>query len=85
MLAVLQQRNWLERLKSLGVTVIVDTCVVVTPILRGRSGVLMTNSGKFANYSPGTVNHAVVYGSLEDCVRSARAGRVQVDASLWQA
>ncbi len=63
-------------LESLGVTVVADTCVVVTPILPERSGgVLMTNSGKFAHYAPGNTGYAVLYGSLADCVESAVAGR----------
>ncbi|MEM9950154.1 MAG: aconitase X catalytic domain-containing protein [Chloroflexota bacterium] len=82
-LAILKQRNWLERLKSLGITVIVDTCVVVTPIIRLKSGVLMTNSGKFAHYAPGNIGLATVYGSLLECVRSASTGHVWRDESLW--
>jgi predicted aconitase/predicted aconitase with swiveling domain len=82
-LAALQQRGWLEWLRALGVQVIVDTCVVVTPIVRARGGVLMTNSGKFAHYSPGNIGLQVVYGSLEECVRSAAAGAVWRDGTLW--
>lgn len=84
-LATLQRRGWLERLRAAGVQVIVDTCVVVTPIVRARGGVLMTNSGKFAHYSPGNIGLQVVYGSLEECVRSGAAGEVWRDASLWAA
>ena len=75
-LAALQQRGWLARLRAAGAQVIVDTCVVVTPIVRARDGVLMTNSGKFAHYSPGNIGLQVVYGSLEECVRSGAAGVV---------
>jgi predicted aconitase/predicted aconitase with swiveling domain len=82
-LVALQQRGWLERLRAAGVQVIVDTCVVVTPIVRSRGGVLMTNSGKFAHYSPGNIGLQVVYGGLEECVRSAAVGEVWRDASLW--
>ena len=82
-LVALQQRGWLERLRAAGVQVIVDTCVVVTPIVRARDGVLMTNSGKFAHYSPGNIGLQVVYGSLEECVRSAAVGEVWRDHSLW--
>ena len=70
-------------LEAAGVVFVIGTCVVVTPILKQSSGVLMTNSGKFAHYSPSTVNHEVVYGSLEDCVRSAETGRVERDEQLW--
>ncbi len=83
-LTALQQRGWLERLRAVGVEVIVDTCVVVTPIVRARGGVLMTNSGKFAHYSPGNIGLQVIYGSLEECVRSAAAGVVWRDESLWK-
>jgi hypothetical protein len=82
-LAALQQRGWLARLRAVGVQVIVDTCVVVTPIVRARGGVLMTNSGKFAHYSPGNIGLQVVYGSLEECVRSGAGGVVWRDAGLW--
>ena len=82
-LAALQQRGWLARLRAAGVQIIVDTCVVVTPIVRARGGVLMTNSGKFAHYAPGNIGLQVVYGSLEECVRSGAAGRVWRDGSLW--
>jgi predicted aconitase/predicted aconitase with swiveling domain len=82
-LAALQQRGWLARLRAAGVQVIVDTCVVVTPIVRARGGVLMTNSGKFAHYSPGNIGLQVVYGSLAECVRSGAAGVVWRDAGLW--
>lgn len=82
-LTALQQHGWLERLLAVGVQVIVDTCVVVTPIVRSKGGVLMTNSGKFAHYSPGNIGLQVVYGSLEECARSAAAGDVWRDTSLW--
>lgn len=62
-------------LEKLGVVIVVDTCVVVTPIMADLAGgVLMTNSGKFAHYAPGNTGYAVLYGSLADCVESAVAG-----------
>ncbi len=82
-LAALQKRGWLEALKAAEVRLVVDTCVVVTPIVRAQGGVLMTNSGKFAHYSPGNIGFNVVFGSLEECVRSASLGRVWRDGTLW--
>ncbi len=79
----LQKQGWLERLQAVGVQIVVDTCVVVTPIVRARDGVLMTNSGKFAHYAPGNIGFQVVYGSLEECVRSAAQGSVWRDTELW--
>lgn len=84
-LGALQQRGWLAELHAAGVQVVVDTCVVVTPIVRAREGVLMTNSGKFAHYTPGNIGLQVLFGSLEECVRSAVQGAVWRDAGLWEA
>lgn len=72
-----------KTLERLGVVVVADTCVVVTPILPAIDGILMTNSGKFAHYAPGNTGYGVVYGSLADCIESAVAGRpVITDAAL---
>lgn len=70
-------------LAEAGVEIIVDTCVVVTPILPSSEGVLMTSSGKFAHYGPSNTGYDVVYGSLEDCVASATTGRVVRDQEVW--
>jgi predicted aconitase len=83
-LAGLQRNGWLERLRAAGVQIVVDTCVVVTPIVHARQGVLMTNSGKFAHYSPGNIGLQVVFGGLEECVRSGALGTVWRDERLWQ-
>lgn len=83
-LGELERTGNLERLRAHGVRVVVDTCVVVAPILRTPAGgVLMTNSGKFAHYAPGNVGFDVVFGSLTECVRSAQAGRLWRDPELW--
>ncbi len=83
-LAALQKRGWLDLLRAAGVQVIVDTCVVVTPIVRAQHGNLMTNSGKFAHYTPGNTGLQVIFGSLEECVRSGSLGHVWRDEGLWQ-
>jgi len=82
-LAELQRADLLTPLKASGVEIIVDTCVVVAPVLPPEAGVLMTNSGKFAFYAPANTGFATVYGSLADCVESAVAGRVTRDERLW--
>jgi len=72
-------------LEAAGMLFVVDTCVVVTPILPERDGaVLMTNSGKFAHYAPGNTGYAVTYGSLSECVESAVAGRLVREAQEWR-
>lgn len=72
----IETRGWDARLKSLGVTLVVDTCTYVTAVMRDVSGAVMTNSGKWAYYAPGNIGVDVAFGTLSDCVASARAGRV---------
>jgi len=72
-----------KALAALGVEFVVDTCVVVTPILPAEPGVMMTNSAKFAHYATGNTGHLPVFGALSDCVQSAQAGRVIWDQELW--
>jgi predicted aconitase len=71
-----------SELADVGVTVVTDTCTYVTPILGGR-GPVMTDSGKWAWYAPSNLGVDVALGSLEECVRSAAAGRVVRDDGLW--
>jgi predicted aconitase len=74
-LQALQRDGHVKALESIGVTIVADTCVVVTPILPEKPGaVLMTNSGKFAHYAPSMTGYSVLYGSMADCVESAVAG-----------
>lgn len=70
-------------LRDAGVDLVADTCVVVTPILPAKGGVLMTCSGKFAHYGPSNTGYEVVYGSLEECVASALTGRVTREEGAW--
>jgi predicted aconitase len=79
-----QQAGYLQALEAFGGKVTVDTCILTTPMLPPDVKVLMTNSGKYAYYAPGMLNTQVMFGSLADCVRSAVAGRVVRDESLWQ-
>jgi predicted aconitase len=75
--------GWAERLARAGVRLVVDTCTYITPILAPGTRVVMTNSGKWAYYAPGNLGVEVVFGSLEECVRSAEAGEVVRDDALW--
>jgi predicted aconitase len=78
----LERRGTRETLEAAGVFIVADTCVVVTPILEPlESGVLMTNSGKFAHYAPGNTGYSVLYASLADCVESAVSGRLRISGS----
>ena len=72
----LETCGWKERLEAAGIVLVIDTCTYVTAIVRDLSGAVMTNSGKWAYYAPGNIGVQVAFGSLADCVASARAGRV---------
>jgi predicted aconitase len=75
-LTILDRDGYRKELEASGVTIVADTCVVVTPILPEKPGaILMTNSGKFAHYAPANTGYAVIYGSMADCVESAVAGK----------
>jgi predicted aconitase len=70
-------------LREAGVEIVTDTCTYITPILRDPTGVVMTNSGKWAYYAPGNLGVGVAFGSLEECVASAAAGTIERDESVW--
>jgi predicted aconitase len=74
-LSEIRALGWQERLANARVTLVVDTCVYVSPVMRG-GGAVMTNSGKCAYYAPGNLGVEVAYGSLAECIASACAGKV---------
>lgn len=85
MAALADQAGYLEPLRQFGAKLTVDTCILATPMLPDTIKILMTNSAKYAYYSPGMLKTQVVFGKLADCVQSAIAGRVVRDELLWAA
>lgn len=83
-LKLLEADGKLSDIQNAGITIVADTCIVTTPILPDKIGTLLTNSGKFANYTPGNTGWAVVYGSMAECVETAVRGRIVRDEVLWQ-
>jgi predicted aconitase len=79
----IERLGWLGPIREAGATIVVDTCTYVTPIIGHHGGVVMTNSAKWAYYAPGNLGVDVVFGSMEECARSAMLGRVWTDESLW--
>ena len=75
-LAEIEALGWVDDLTAAGVVILTDTCTYVSQVLRAPGGVTMTNSAKWAFYAPANLGASVVYGSMRDCVASARAGRV---------
>ncbi len=79
-----ERAGLLEPLRAFGGQVTVDTCILATPMLPEDGGRrLMTNSAKYAWYSPGLLDAEVAYGSLGECVASAQAGRVVREPGPW--
>ncbi len=72
----LEEAGLLRGLQAHGLTIVNDTCTYITPILGEMTGVVMTNSGKWAHYAPANIGVEVAFGTLAECVRSARAGEV---------
>jgi predicted aconitase len=79
-----QKAGFLEPLQAFGAQITVDTCILTSPMLPEEIRHLMTNSAKFAYYTPGLLGRKIAFGSLEDCVNSAVAGEIVRDESLWQ-
>jgi predicted aconitase len=69
-------RQLVEPITRFGATLVTDTCTYITPIMEDLSGVVMTNSGKWAYYAPGNIGVRVVMGSMSECVQSAISGLV---------
>jgi hypothetical protein len=82
-LSEVERRGWLPHVRAAGARIVTDTCPYITPIMRVKDGPVMTNSAKAAWYAPMNVGADVVFGSLEECVRSAVSGRVWRDERLW--
>ena len=78
-----QKAGYLDALHAFGGRVTVDTCILATPMLPDSVKLLMTNSAKYAYYAPGMLGTSVTFGNLDDCVRSAVAGKVMREEGPW--
>ena len=76
--------NFLTPLQEFGGKITVDTCIITTPMLPPEIKTLMTNSAKYAFYTPSLLNKQIAFGSTEDCVHSAISGFIIRDDSLWE-
>lgn len=82
-LAEAEERGLAARLRDGGAELLVDTCSYLGPILRPTPLPMMTDSAKWAWYAPANIGARVVFGSREECLRSALSGRLWRDAALW--
>ncbi len=77
-------RGWVDRLESAGVQIVTDTCTYITPVMGEIHGYALTDSAKWAHYAPGNLGIDVAFGSVDDCVESAVAGRLVRQDALWR-
>ena len=82
-LTEIKLRGWARALRESGVGIVTDTCTYITPILAEVDGAVITDSAKWAYYAPGNIGVEVVFGSIEDCVATAVAGRLSRDEAVW--
>jgi predicted aconitase len=83
-LAKVESNGWTQAYERAGVQFVVDTCTYITPILDvPRGAVVMTNAAKWAWYAPANLGVRVAFGTLEDCLASAVAGRVVRSRPSW--
>jgi len=83
-LAAAATAGYLDPIRRAGIEIVADTCAYITPIMREREGIVMTNSGKVAYYAPGNLGIDVAFGSLADCVESAQSGRIVRNEAVWE-
>ncbi|MFP3567978.1 aconitase X [Paraburkholderia sp. SIMBA_030] len=66
-----------DKFEERGIQIVVDTCTYITPVMKKLTGLVMTNSGKWASYAPTNIGVTVAYGSMNECVQSAFDGKVR--------
>lgn len=79
----IQSLGWLSELELAGVQIVTDTCLYFAPLVNFRGDTVLTNSAKWAHYGPDHQGVKVAFGSLAQCVESAIAGELVLDADLW--
>lgn len=79
----LEDTGMLERLSECGIEFVTGRCTYYRPALPGTEGHVMTNSAKWAYYSPSALGCHVSFASLAECVDSACAGCVVRRDGLW--
>ncbi|KXV13452.1 aconitase subunit 1 [Caballeronia megalochromosomata] len=78
----LEEEGIAQQLAARGVQIVVDTCTYITPVMKQVSGLVMTNSGKWAHYAPANIGVTVAFGSMSECVRSAFEAKVCIDENV---
>jgi len=80
---ILERSALLTTLTDFGAKVTADTCIVVAPLVKPGTKLLMTNSAKYAHYGPGLLGLETVFSSTEACVASAMSGTIVREDGPW--
>jgi predicted aconitase len=72
-----RKMGYVAIIERAGATLMVGTCHNDCPLGAWGFRRLMTDSGKFAYYTPTTVGTECVFASTEACIRTAIAGKVE--------
>jgi predicted aconitase len=70
-----QQQGWVATIEAAGGQVIADTCLVVAPVEELGFKAMATNSAKAAFYSPSHSGLQRRFGTMEQCIAAAIAGK----------
>ncbi len=75
--ALMRRMGVVQKLESAGVTMMAQTCIVISPLVGGHR-TLITDSGKFASYLPSEHNIALRYAPTEQGIAAVteEEGRV---------
>ncbi len=73
----------IQKLMHAGIQVYTDGCLLLYPQSPKRSGTMMTNSAKAANYIYSQSGYLATYGSIRECVESAVAGKIMPERPAW--
>ena len=84
-LARARAEGTLARLEAFGAQLFPDICwcSITEPLMPPTARNMMTNSGKYAHYAPGLSGRMVRFGSLAECVETARTGRAPTSPPAW--
>ena len=79
----IEKTEILDKLKDAGIEVYTDGCLLLYPQSLKPSGTMMTNSAKAANYIFSQSGYRAAYGSIQECVESAVAGKIVRRPPAW--
>ena len=80
-----EEAGFWEQISAFGAQLVFDTCILTMPaMLASDIETIMTNSGKYAYYTPGLLERTIHFADMETCVRSAVAGQIIEERTIWQ-